>query len=81
MSETNAQENQGRERAGCGPGCVCGGAGPGLTRMLECLIPSGEAGAHFRQARLEFLKGLRAVLDQRIETMSQPNHGTKLNVD
>ncbi len=63
-------------------GCICGGNGPKLTALVELLLPSGEAGAHFRQAHLELLKGLRAALDQKIEAMSQaPRQGTKLNVE
>ena len=62
--------------------CMCGGNGPKLTALVELLLPSGEAGNHFRQAQLELLKGLRAVLDQRIESMSRPgSQGTKLNVE
>ena len=62
--------------------CLCGGNGPKLTMLVEMLLPSGDAGSHFRQAHPELLKGLRAVLDQRIEAMSQANRpGTRLNVD
>jgi hypothetical protein len=81
MSETNTQENPGGPQGEGAPRCMCGGTGPTLSRLVEALIPTGEAGAHFRQAQLEMLKGLRAVLDHRIETMSQPSHGTRLNVD
>jgi hypothetical protein len=62
--------------------CVCGGNGPKLTALASMLMPSGEAGTHFRQAHIELLKGLRALIDQRIESMAAPPaHGTKLNVD
>jgi hypothetical protein len=64
------------------PRCVCGGAGPKLTTLAEMLLPSGEAAAHFRQAHLEVLKGLRALLDQRIESMSsQAGTGYKVDVE
>ena len=75
MNETNTEQQSPKAN------CMCGGAGPNLTRLAEMLLPSGEAGAHFRQAHLELLKGLRAMLDQRIESMSQPRQGTKLSVD
>lgn len=66
----------------CGTsGCVCGGNGPKLTALLSMMMPSGEAGTHFRQAHVELLKGLRSLIDQRIESMAQPTHGTKLHVD
>lgn len=62
--------------------CICAGNGPKLTMLVEMLLPSGEAGGHFRQAHVELLKGLRAVLDQRIEAMSKADRpGTRLNVD
>jgi len=52
--------------------CVCQGAGPALTELLARLAPPAEARRHFETARLEFLKGLRAVLDARIERRSKP---------
>ncbi|MCU1325763.1 MAG: hypothetical protein JWN34_1133 [Bryobacterales bacterium] len=77
MSEEK-QQNAG----GCGTsGCLCGGNGPKMTALLSMMMPSGEAGTHFRQAHIELLKGLRALIDQRIESLAQPAHGTKLNVD
>jgi hypothetical protein len=38
---------------------------------------------HFRNARVEFLKGLRALLDQRIGQLSKdhPPHGTHVTVE
>ena len=64
------------------PGCVCGGKGPMLSQMLELMMPSAAAGEHFKNARLEFLKGLRELLDQRIQSLSDKQHkGTKLNVE
>ena len=64
------------------PECVCGGKGPMLSQMLEMMMPSAAAGEHFKNARLEFLKGVRELLDQRIESLSETQHkGTKLNVE
>ncbi len=51
--------------------CACMGAGPLLTEFLESRGPSDEVKAHFRAARVEFLKGLRALIDSRIEQLSQ----------
>ena len=51
--------------------CVCQGAGPALSELLRRLGPPAEARRHFEAARLEFLKGLRAVLDARIEQCSK----------
>jgi hypothetical protein len=77
---SDAKSPDGQESA-AGGRCICGGNGPRLTQMAEMLLPSGEAGAHFRQAHLEMLKGIRALLDQRIDAMSRPAHGTRLDVE
>jgi len=49
----------------CG-GCFCQGAGPVTSDMLRRLGPPPEAKRHFDAARVEFLKGLRTLIDQRI---------------
>ena len=51
--------------------CWCEGLGEELTRMASRLGPSDEVQSHFRTARLEFLKGLRALIDERIEKVSR----------
>jgi len=64
------------------PDCICGGAGPALTDFLKKLGPPEGARQHFDQARVEFLKGLRAVIDARIEQISrQPERGEKVPVE
>ena len=69
------------EQTAC-QGCVCGGKGPMLSQMLELMMPTAAAGEHFKNARLEFLKGVRELLDQRIQSMSEKQHkGTKVNVE
>jgi len=61
--------------------CICGGKGPAVSEMLRTMMPD-TAGEHFKNGTLEFLKGLRDLLDQRIQTMSEPQtKGTKLNVE
>ncbi len=63
-------------------GCVCGGKGPMLSQMLELMMPTAAAGEHFKNARLEFLKGVRELLDQRIQSMSEKQpKGTRVNVE
>ena len=47
--------------------CLCQGLGPALTEFLRRLGPSEEARRHFDSARVEILKGLRAILDIRIQ--------------
>ncbi len=62
--------------------CLCQGAGPALSDLLRRLAPPPEAQGHFQTARLEFLKGLRALLDARIEQISKPRaRGQKINVE
>lgn len=57
--------------------CLCQGAGPLLSEVLRRLGPPQEARRHFDAARVEFLKGLRAVLDARIAHLSKPHEKTK----
>ena len=60
------------------PGCFfCGVARPFLERMW-----SEATRDHFRASRVEFLKGVRSLIDQRIEHLShdQPK-GTHVTVE
>jgi hypothetical protein len=45
-------------------------------------LPAG-AWQHFRQARIELLKGLRVLIDQRIESISRGDErkGTRITVE
>lgn len=62
--------------------CGCMGMGPLMTEMVKKLCPSDEVSQHFRAARLEVLKGLRAMLDEQIASASEPpTHGTKIPVE
>lgn len=62
--------------------CGCMGIGPALTSLAEKLGPPEEARSHFRAARIEFLKGLRALLDLRIEQISRTEpKGTTVPVE
>ena len=62
--------------------CLCQGAGPLLSELLRRLGPPEPARRHFDAARLEFLKGLRAVLDARIAQVAKRNsRGEKINVE
>ena len=58
------------EKTNYGP-CLCQGAGPALSELLRRLGPPAKARGHFENARLEFLKGVRALLDARIEQCSK----------
>lgn len=76
MSEENVTAKPGCEE------CLCGGAGPAFTAFLKQLGPSDPAKRHFTQARVEFLKGLRSMIDARIDSLSKhESKGTKVTVE
>jgi hypothetical protein len=62
--------------------CLCMGAGPQATAVLKSLT-LGPATEHFRNSRIEFLKGLRSLLDSRIEKLQrrESRKGTSVPVD
>ena len=64
------------------PGCFfCNVAGPQIQAFLDQLWPDNTR-VHFRNARIEWLKGVRSLLDARIEHLSQHNQkGTKVTVE
>jgi hypothetical protein len=47
--------------------CLCMGMGPKLTELLQCR--SEAASGHLRTARIEFLKAVRALIDERIQQL------------
>lgn len=64
------------------PSCVCMGAGPEISQLLNKLGPGEAAQSHFKSARVEFLKGLRAMIDRKIEDLSKGEaKGTKVSVE
>lgn len=56
----------------------CERIGVELANILRAFAPSEEVLAHFRAARVEILKGLRAAIDARIEraTAARPKGRT-----
>ncbi len=61
--------------------CFCCGAGPQLTAVAKTLLPT-DAMEHFKASHVEFLKGIRHLLDARIQKMSTgKTHGTSIPVD
>jgi len=62
--------------------CVCGGIGPEISSILRKLGPSDEVLSHFRSARVEVLKGIRQMIDERIENLSKTTEkGTRVVID
>jgi hypothetical protein len=53
-----------------------------LKQVLRSLEPSPKVVGHFRNARIEVLKGLRQVIDNRIEHLSRSSQsGHKIVID
>jgi hypothetical protein len=69
--------------AGADPGAdPCARLLADLCDLIRTMGPPEEALHHFRNARLEVLKGLRAVIDSRIERLSsEPQKGTSVKID
>ena len=61
-----------------GPGCFfCTTAMPMMGKIW-----SGATRDHFRNSRVEFLKGLRSLIDERISHLSREEHkGTHVTVE
>jgi hypothetical protein len=76
---TNAAAPQGTTSTAHGPGCVFFNVA--LPLMERCW--SDATRDHFRNSRVEFLKGIRSLIDQRIEHLSkhQQQHGTHVTVE
>ncbi len=70
MNGTKTKASNRKNQTGRGP-CVCEGFGPAVTEFLRRMGPPPEARRHFDSARLEFLKGLRAILDVRIQQVTE----------
>jgi hypothetical protein len=51
--------------------CVCCRTSDAIGRVMSAFGPSGDAREHFRQSRVEFLKGIRKIIDDRIEKVSR----------
>jgi hypothetical protein len=42
-----------------------------MRKFFRDIGPSEEVSNHFRQSRVEFLKGIRRILDERIDKVSK----------
>jgi len=73
MSQQSVSQPLAHER------CLCREV---LDQVRECFGVSPEVREHFTNSRIEFLKGIRAVIDSRIEHLSKTNQrGTKIAVE
>jgi hypothetical protein len=65
-----------------GSDCICCEASDVIRKVLRAIGPSESVSAHFRQSRIEFLKGIRALLDERINHIGrEPHKGTRVVVE
>jgi hypothetical protein len=52
-----------------------------MKKTLDDILPSEAASDHFRQARVELLKGIRRIIDDRIENVQGGRKGTHVVVE
>ena len=45
-----------------------------LEEASDAITPPAEAMNHFREARVEFLRGVRSLIDHRIDHLSRKGH-------
>ena len=80
---TESQQNAGA----CAPGsahidAICGCIRKGLETISDALTPPEAARKHFRESRVEFLRGIRELIDHRIDHLSgRGNEGTRITVE
>lgn len=78
MSEKETTAAESREESQVN--CLCMGMGPKVTAMFQC--KSESAREHMRNARVEFLKAIRTLIDERIEYLSKTQKkGTTVTVE
>ena len=78
------QQTTGHTHSGAhGQGCFfCDVAAPQINAFLDHVCPQNTR-EHFRNARIEMLKGWRSMLDAKIERLAkqQPAKGAKVTVE
>ena len=53
-----------------------------LEAVADAVTPPEPASQHFRESRIEFLRGIRAIIDHRINDLSRRNQtGTRVTVE
>jgi len=55
----------------------------GADHVADILTPPQSACKHFREARIEFLRGIREIIDHRIDRLSRDSasKGTRVTVE
>jgi hypothetical protein len=83
MKKATRKNNHKQARAPEAPWmpCYCAGAGPRLTTLMGGMC-EGPVFDHFRNAGVEVLLGLRAMLDAQIEALTRKERkGTRVPVE
>jgi hypothetical protein len=75
MTEQAAQSQAPRSH------CIFCHASDFMKKTIDDILPSEAATDHFRQARVEFLRGIRRILDDRIERVQGGRKGTHVVVE
>ncbi len=80
---TEAQQEQSYRRPGSAPiDAFCEAIREGLYGVADYLVPPQPARDHFRESRIEMLKGFRAIIDHRIDRLSRrEGQGARVTVD
>jgi hypothetical protein len=61
---------------------ICDCIRKGLETISDALTPPEAARKHFRESRIEFLRGIREVIDHRIDHLSRRgDEGTRITVE
>jgi len=62
--------------------CWCCEVNDAMNRFAREFGPSEEVRSHFRNSRIEFLKGIRRIIDERINRLSaNEQKGSRVNVE
>jgi hypothetical protein len=74
--------NEETTQANAGSTCFFCEATDAMKKFMNEMGPSEEAKGHFRTSRVELLKGIRRIIDDRIERVSQKgSKGTHVVVE
>lgn len=73
MTEQSSSESQGKAHSSAHhqTAWFCNWLREGAEKMAESLSPPEAAAKHFREAQLEILRGVRELIDYRIQDMSK----------
>ena len=62
--------------------CFCRRVGESFDRAADAFTPPESVRKHFRQARIEVLRGIREMIDYRIDRLSREGtQGTRVTVE